>query len=68
MNVTCPKCLSEASVRLDVSDGDTLTCADCNEEYTVADVEAVIESWSRLLPWIKSHPARQQPACVKAAG
>lgn len=67
MDVTCPKCLCEAAVTLDVTDGDTLTCPDCSESYTVADIEALVEGWAKLLPWIKSHPARQ-PVCVKAAG
>lgn len=58
MTVTCPKCLCEARVALDVTDGDTLRCPECEEEYAVADVEAVVASWARLLPWIRSHPAR----------
>lgn len=65
MNVMCPKCLSETCVKLDVTDGDTLSCPDCEEEYTVADVEALVESWGRLLPWIRSHPARL-PQCEAA--
>ncbi|VTU02456.1 unnamed protein product [Gemmataceae bacterium] len=66
--VTCPKCLSEAAVSLDLDDGDTLRCPECDEAYSVAEVVAVIQSWSKLLPWLLSHPART-PECsaVKVA-
>lgn len=57
--VVCPKCMAEASVKLDVNDGDTLSCPECEEEYSLSDVEAVVESWAALLPWLKAHPARQ---------
>jgi hypothetical protein len=54
---------------LDLADGDTLSCPECDETFTVADVEALVASWSKLLPFLCSHPARQQqPACVRAAG
>lgn len=56
-SVVCPKCMAEASITLDVNDGDTLRCLDCEEEYSLSDVEAVVESWARLLPWLKAHPA-----------
>ena len=69
MNTMCPKCLCEdATVALDISDGDTLRCRDCDEEYTLGDIEALVASWGRLLPWLRAHPARQ-PECgaVKVA-
>lgn len=65
MELTCPKCLSNEVIRLDLTDGDTLTCSGCDEEYSLADVEAVVASWSKMLPWLRCHPARQldqQPA------
>lgn len=65
MPVTCPKCLSEAAVSLDLDDGDTLRCPECDETYSVAEVEAVVASWARLLPWLKAHPARS-PECGPA--
>jgi transcription elongation factor Elf1 len=68
MTVTCPKCLAEACVTVDVEDGDTLRCPECEESYSLADVVSVIQSWSKVLPWLLSHPART-PECgaVKAA-
>ena len=67
METMCPRCLERnATVTLDLADGDTLHCNDCDEEFTVADVEALVESWSKLLPWLKQHPARQM-TCEKVA-
>lgn len=61
-DLICPKCLSESAVRLDIADGDTLSCPECDGEFTVADVEQLVVCWSKLLPWLKSHPARQLEA------
>ncbi len=58
MNLICPRCMSEAVVRLDLDDGDTLTCHECDESYTVAEVDALVAGWTRLLPWLLTHPAR----------
>jgi hypothetical protein len=58
MNVICPRCLADAAVTVDVDDGSTLRCPDCGEDYSVDDVAAIVESWGRLLPWLKAHPAR----------
>lgn len=60
MNLVCVKCFAEAAVSLDLDDGDTLRCPACDETYTVDEVQAVVECWAKLLPWLKAHPARQQ--------
>jgi hypothetical protein len=57
----------EATVCLDLDDGDTLRCLSCDADYTVAEVEAVLASWAAYLPWIKTCPSRQPQAAVKAA-
>jgi len=63
METTCPRCLTQgATVTLELADGDTLHCNDCDEEFTVGDVEALVESWGKLLPWLRQHPARL-PQC-----
>lgn len=36
MELTCPKCLANETIRLDLCDGDTLACGGCDEEYVVA--------------------------------
>lgn len=57
----CPKCMRpDATVRLNVNDGDTLTCFECDEEFTVSDVRTLVDSWAKLLPWLESHPARAE--------
>lgn len=60
MKVICPKCLADEIVRLDVCDGDTLTCGGCDEEFSVADLRRLVDSWAKLLPWLESHPARTE--------
>ena len=65
MDAVCPKCLTTAAITVDVTDGDRLHCPECDEDYSLDDVIACIESWTDLLPWLKSHPARTAtPECV----
>lgn len=64
-DLICPRCMTASAIRLDLADGDTLHCPECEEEFTVADVESLVNCWSRLLPWLKSHPARV-PTCAAA--
>lgn len=56
--MTCPRCLTATSVRLDLDDGETLTCPDCEETFTVGNIQSIIESWTRVLPWLLTHPGR----------
>lgn len=58
MDLTCIKCGEVAAIRLDLTDGDTMTCPDCDGEFTVGDIEALIDQWGAVLPWLRSHPAR----------
>lgn len=64
MSPICPKCFEETSIKVNIEDGDTLECPNCEEEFSLSNVIDMIESWKGLLPWLKSHPARQ-PECVK---
>jgi peptide subunit release factor 1 (eRF1) len=59
MKTICPKCLVESCIKVDIEDGETINCPECEEEYTLTEVIEMIESWKELLPWLKSHPARQ---------
>ena len=64
-NLPCLKCgATEGQLTLDVRDGDTLRCDQCNDEFTLADVEQTLAAWTAALPWLKSHPARTP--CVAA--
>lgn len=64
MNLICPKCLCEEVIRLDLCDGDTLTCGGCDAEYSAGDVRAMVDGWVKLLPWIEAHPARTETAAT----
>ena len=58
MKTICPKCMDDVCISVNLDDGDTLTCSSCDEEYTVAAIDELIESWKPLLAWLKAHPAR----------
>lgn len=58
MELVCPKCLSVEIIKLDLDDGDTLTCGGCDETYQADDVAHLVEGWLKVLPWIRQHPAR----------
>ena len=59
MELQCIRCGEDAVIRLDLNDGDTMSCSECEKEFTVSDVEEVLACWGAILPWIKSHPARK---------
>lgn len=67
MPVICPRCLNETSVTVDVNDGELLHCPGCDEGYTVTEVLDLIESWQALIPWLKSHPAKQPEQLARKA-
>lgn len=52
--VTCIKCGEAGSIKLDLTDMDTLTCSECDAEYSVDDVRAVMREWGPVLAWIDS--------------
>lgn len=62
MKLVCPRCLTESVIRLDLDDGETMTCEECNDTFTVADLVAILESWSKLLPWLKACPTNAEQA------
>ena len=53
----CPRCgEAEATIHLYLSDMETLYCADCEEEFSVADVQTFIAKWAPVLAWINQAP------------
>lgn len=65
MELTCIKCGEKAAIQMDLTDGDTLFCPECNQDFTVADVEACIQGWQRLVGWMRQCPSRvEEPAQV----
>lgn len=67
MTTICPRCGEDVCIRLDLHDGDQLTCTGCESEYTVSQVREMVEAWGPLLAWLDAHPARQQQAEPAAA-
>lgn len=65
MSVVCPKCLSESQVAVNVEDGESLYCPECEENYTVTEVRELLDSWKAILPWLEAHPARAEAALAK---
>jgi hypothetical protein len=62
----CIKCQDpDACVSLDLDGSDNFRCLACEEEFTVADVEAWLEStdaWRKMLTWVRACPARKPEA------
>lgn len=49
----CPMCgEANASITLDITDLDTLHCADCEADYTVDDVTNFVAKWKSVLQWV----------------
>ena len=60
MKTICPKCLNDETIRVNLDDGETLTCTGCDEEFTADDLRELVASWLPLLAWLDSHPARAE--------
>ena len=53
----CPMCgEAQASVSLNLADGETFTCHECENDFTREDLQARIASWTRLLAWVDAMP------------
>lgn len=58
VKICCPACMdSDATVTVDLRTGQNFVCSDCNAEFTLENIQDVIQSWSKILPWLNSHPA-----------
>lgn len=54
----CPLCGEpNASICLNLSDGQTFTCHECEGEFVVADVQRFITRWSAVLAWVGALPS-----------
>ena len=56
MILHCVLCGEEAEIRLNLTDGETLSCPACGEDFAVSDVEERLEEWHKALAWIKTFP------------
>lgn len=60
--VICPFCNdADATLSLDMSDLDAITCSSCDETFSARQAHAkVVEAlakWARVMEWIDSAPA-----------
>lgn len=50
IQLPCPCCgEKEANISLHLDDMDTFTCAECEAEFSRADIEAMLEKWGKVL-------------------
>jgi hypothetical protein len=55
MTLHCILCGEEAALTLNLQDGETVSCPECGNDFTTADVWA-IEEWTQALAWIETMP------------
>lgn len=58
-DMLCPKCNEWNPIRLHTDDMDTFDCLGCDEQFTCADVQTMIEAaqkWQTLLAWVQTAP------------
>ena len=54
----CPRCGElEATISLNLADGDTLTCSECDTEFGREDIRALVTRWAPVLSWLDGMPA-----------
>lgn len=59
MEAICPRCGEDTAITIDLTDGDTCHCPECDSEFTADGVRALIAAWGPLLDWIDAHPSRK---------
>ena len=64
MKLICPFCGdADAAFTLDLLDGDTMTCGQCDTEFTADQARERLDElaacWAPVLDWLKLHPAHQ---------
>lgn len=68
MTLPCPCCGEpDANIAVELSQPGTLTCRECDAEFTTANVERLIRQWSAVLPWLKAMPVDAVTAAAAAA-
>jgi uncharacterized protein (DUF983 family) len=56
----CPHCgESEATITLNLSDMETMTCQECDAEFTTDDVRNIIAKWTPVLKWLDAAPTAE---------
>lgn len=54
--ICCGDADAVVAMRLDSEADPQFKCEGCDCEFTLADVENVVEAWSAIIPWVKASP------------
>lgn len=57
--LVCPHCAEQeasVSVLLNQLDCQQFRCEECNTEFSIEDMEAMIGRWQKVIQWVKSVP------------
>ncbi len=54
--LTCILCGQDVAIRLDLADGDTFYCPDCDGDFSVSQVRETVGKWQRCLAWLDAMP------------
>jgi len=53
----CPCCgEANATITLNLADGESLACQDCSADFSTADVRNFIAKWAPMLAWVDAMP------------
>ena len=55
--LTCPMCAVQGTILVSSNDPKHFRCTDCGEDFTIGDVENVVNEWIRYLADMKSQKA-----------
>ena len=70
MQLPCIRCGEpQANIHLHLEDGDTFTCQECENSFTLDDVRKVLAMWPKVVAWVEAMPTRAEvEAAAGAAG
>jgi transcription elongation factor Elf1 len=57
-NLRCPLCGEEGLISLDLDDGATFRCGQCEDTFDAKAARAMIDPWERVLAWVSTCPTR----------
>jgi transcription initiation factor IIE alpha subunit len=58
-SLPCPRCCTEASITLALDNLCEFTCGECDEAFSLRDVEAIIAAWTPVLAWLRQAPVKE---------
>jgi uncharacterized protein (DUF983 family) len=58
-NCLCPRCGDEG-VRVALWDVDNLFCVECDAEFTLDDVRALVTAWGPVIRWLDTAPVMEE--------